>query len=163
MQNFPKSWRTESQRRTLRPQKAQLFFFYYKVNNLRIFLLTVLKPSFIHPWKQSWKQQGLHVNSRGVNWCSNTKGCKTPDCAGALGKTLLSILFQYQSGLCNWLNKLKKKNLYFLPYIYDLTSAPAAHYPCCFKAWVGLGQIYSYVISLPKATASHWVPYIQKN
>lgn len=40
---------TQNPQTTLR-EKTQLLFFYYKVNNLRIFLLTALKPSFICPW-----------------------------------------------------------------------------------------------------------------
>lgn len=32
-----------------------------------------------------------------ADWFSNTKGSKAPDGAGVLGRTLLAVLFQYQS------------------------------------------------------------------
>lgn len=56
-------------------EKMQLFSFYYKVNNLRIFSLTVLKPSFICPWAEleaaRFARQPLFVN-----WFSDAMGCE---------------------------------------------------------------------------------------
>lgn len=59
----------------------------------------------------------------------------------------LCVIPVWESGLCNRLNNNNKKILFSLPYVYDLASVPVVHYPCCFKARLGLGLIYSHTIS----------------
>lgn len=116
---------TENPQNALR--EKTLLFFCYKMNNLRIFSLAVLKPSFICPWAEL-EAARLHAS------CCLLTGSVTPWaarhwlCQHGRQDAPLCVIPVLQPGLCNW---LITKTIYFLCLMRTILQV----HPLCITCW----------------------------